>query len=126
MSYYKVTTCRNERRFPSATEFKVWAVKSEKEAIEKLCWLFKNGITVTNRRKLMRHEVPETTLIELILTLNNKVREAIINASENGYSFKNMSVREIATDMLTYDSALENEPFLDIMTTIQIILNETN
>ena len=41
--------------------------------------------------------------------LKAKVKEALKNAADNGYTFDGMSAREIAIDMVTYDATMENE-----------------
>lgn len=47
-------------------------------------------------------------------SLENRVREAIRNAAENGYDFADMSNLDIAVDMCCYDSSLENEDYIDV------------
>ena len=55
------------------------------------------------------------------MDLTNKVREALTNAKENGYTFDEMSPGEIASDLITYDSELEDEDFGEVATAVHIV-----
>lgn len=46
--------------------------------------------------------------------LDKYVKEAYINAYENGYDLDSMSAEDVAYDMIEFDSNLENYEFLDV------------
>ena len=53
--------------------------------------------------------------------LTEKIREALINAKENGYSFDELAPAEIAADLISYDADLEHEDILEVCDAIQAI-----
>ena len=55
------------------------------------------------------------------MDLTDKVRDALSNAKENGYTFDGMSPGEVAHDLLTYDSDLEDEDFCEVATAVHVV-----
>jgi hypothetical protein len=49
-----------------------------------------------------------------MLPLKVRVKQALNNAAENGYFFEDMTPEQIAVDMCTYSSELEDELVVDV------------
>ena len=55
------------------------------------------------------------------IPLMDRVKEALQNAKENGYDMGNLAPLQVAIDLFTYDSDLENEDICEISTIVHII-----
>jgi hypothetical protein len=55
------------------------------------------------------------------LDLTDRVRNALVNAKENGYDQSGLSPGEVAYDLITYDADLEDEDFCEVASAVNIV-----
>jgi hypothetical protein len=93
--------------------------------------LTEDMVAVLRRMVRGEHTEADSMLIEQILaqlpaeTLLDRVRQAYSNAIDNGFlELSEMTDEAIATDMITYDSDLEDESLADVAAAVATVRKE--